>query len=406
MEKLRSYRVTIIAPTCFYYQVPLFRALAADPCIDLTVCFCSDEGNSGKDVKAAYGSDEKWGVEDQLLDGYSFKFLRNYSPNGSYLKSLVGLANFGIWAELNRERPDVVIVMSWMNPTWWLTFLACLRFDIPVLFMTDANVDAEHLKSPWKSWLKRAILGKFLFRITSGFLCAGTANRQLYASYGVPDNKLVPFAYSWGYRQLIEESNQLKSSKTDLRKKYGLPQDKVLMLYCGRLSPEKGSIELLDAYEMVENPNKALVIVGDGQLRSRMEQTVKARGLKFVYFMGFQSRNDVGNFYALADFLVLPSHRETWGIVVNEALCFSLPVVVSDQVGAGVDLVIAEQTGYIFPAGNVSGLADSISRLVDLPDAERIKMGENSRKLIAQWSARDLGLSLLKYLDSIYPDPT
>jgi alkylhydroperoxidase family enzyme len=76
--------------------------------------------------------------------------------------------------------------------------------------------------------------------------------------------------------------------------------------------------------------------------------------------MGFQNRNDLGDFYALADILVLPSNRETWGLVVNEALSFSLPVVVSDQVGAGVDLVIPDQNGYIFPAGEIPALADQI----------------------------------------------
>ena len=148
MEPFRTYKVAIIAPTCFYYQAPLFRALAANERIDLIVYFCSDEGSSGKDVKIVYGTDQNWGVEDQILDGYRSKLLKNHSPRGSYLKSLTGLANFGVWNELNRERPDAVVIMSWMNPTWWLAFLACMRFNIPLLLMTDANVNAENLKSP------------------------------------------------------------------------------------------------------------------------------------------------------------------------------------------------------------------------------------------------------------------
>ena len=89
MRPLRPYKVAIIAPTCFYYQVPLFRALSANDRIDLIVYFCSDEGSSGKDVKSVYGNDQ-WGVEGQLLDGYRSKFLKNHAPRGSYLKSLTG----------------------------------------------------------------------------------------------------------------------------------------------------------------------------------------------------------------------------------------------------------------------------------------------------------------------------
>ena len=402
MEPFRTYRVAIIAPTCFYYQAPLFRALAANERIDLIVYFCSDEGSSGEDVKSVYGNGQNWGVEDQLFDGYRSKLLKNHSPQGSYLKSLIGLANFGVWNELSRERPDAVGIMSWMNPTWWLTFLACLRFKIPVLFMTDANFYAEEFTNTWKSWIKRYILGKFLFPLSAGFLYAGTANRLLYTSHGVQNEKLVPFAYSWGYQQLIERSEELRDRKLELRKKHGVPEDASIVLYCGRLSSEKASMELLKAYQLVSHPKKALVLVGDGSLRSQMQDFIDLHGLESVYFMGFQNRNDLGDFYALADILVLPSNRETWGLVVNEALSFSLPVVVSDQVGAGVDLVIHDQNGYIFPAGEIPALADQISKLLGLSDQDREKMGEKSYSLIKEWSDRDLAVPLGEYLDSIY----
>jgi len=397
----RPYKVAIIAPTCFYYQVPLFRALAADDHIELTVYFCSGEGVSGQDVKIVYGSDSNWGVQDELLEGYNFKFLRNHAPNGSYLKSLVGLANLGIWKELNDTRPDVVVVMSWMNPTWWLTFFASLRFNIPLLLMTDANVNAERLMSPWKSWIKRLFLGGFLFRIATGYLCAGTANRQLYTYYGVPDEKLVPFAYSWGYSHLLEEGKQLRDQKAELRNKYNIPQDAVVILYCGRFSTEKGSMELLEAYKRVSHSRKALVLVGDGRLRTRMEDFVASKGLESVYFMGFQTRNDMSIFYTLADCLILPSHRETWGMVVNEALCFSLPVVISDQVGSGPDLVIPEENGHYFPARDVSALADRITQIIELSDEDRHIMGEKSYSLIKKWTDRDLATTMVKYLDSL-----
>lgn len=400
-----SYKVSIIAPTCFYYQAPLFRALASEERLDLTVYFCSDEGVSGKDVKTVYGTKKNWGVEHNLLKGYHSKFLRNYSPLGSYLKSLVGLANFGIWKELSQERPDVVVVMSWMNPTWWLIFLACLRFRIPMLFMTDANYYAEKLKGRLRSSIKRILLGKLIFPATSGFLCAGTANRLLYTDYGVPDDKLYPFAYSWGYSGMIEESTLLNSRKVEFRKEYGLPEDAAIILYSGRLSPEKGTIELIEAYKLVDHPKKTLVFVGDGQLQTRMQELADTSGTDSIYFMGFQNRSDIGKFYALADILVLPSLQETWGLVVNEALCFSLPVVVSDQVGAGADLVIPEENGYIFPVGEVSTMADRISMLLRLPDEGRLAMGEKSHSLVKDWANLDIAESLIKCVESIHQGP-
>ena len=404
MGKLGAQKIAIIAPTCFYYQAPLFRVLAADDRIDLTVYFCTNEGSTGKDARLVYGSEESWASQEELLGGYRHRFLRNHIPKGSYLKSLVGLANLGIWDELSRNRPDAVVVMSWMNPTWWLTFLACLRFGIPMLLMTDANVHAEQLKSFWKSGLKHLFLGKLLFPSTAGFLCAGTSNRELFISFGVPEKKLFPFAYSWGYSSLIDEAKQLKKQKSALRMEYNLPQDAVVVLYCGRFSEEKGIIELINAYKLVSFPKKALVLVGDGRLKSRMKGLLDEHDRTSIFFMGFHNRNEIGKFYALADILVLPSQKETWGMVVNEGLCFSLPVVVSDQVGAGADLVVHEKNGYVFQTGDVAALAEGISNLIGMPEADRLTMGAESWRLITEWSDRDLPGAFVGYFDSITPE--
>ena len=88
-------------------------------------------------------------------------------------------------------------------------------------------------------------------------------------------------------------------------------------------------------------------------------------------------------------------------MVVNEAMCFGLPVVVSDQVGAASDLVMHGKNGFIFPAGDVEALANNIKQLMELSEEERSAMGTLSSDLIKEWSERDLGECLVQYLDSI-----
>ena len=126
-----SYKLTIVAPTCFYYQVDLFRQLAAHPRIDLTVLFCSDESLRAQDLQDMYHTQEKWGDESKLLDGYQHKLLPNFSPTPSYLKWPFGLINFSIWNEIKRNRSDAVVLISWMNLTWWVVIAACLMYKVP-----------------------------------------------------------------------------------------------------------------------------------------------------------------------------------------------------------------------------------------------------------------------------------
>ena len=253
--------MAIIAPTCFYYQSALFRALSKNPRIDLTVYFCSDEGLHSRDLQRMYHSDKYGGMGTAILQGYKYRWLRSFSPRPTYLKSLYGLINLGVWGEIRRTRPDVVVLMSWMNPTWWIAILACLVSKIPLLYLTDANVTAEATKGTFKTWAKKLFLGRWLFRWTAGFLCAGTANRLLYKHYGVPDHKLVPFAYSWGYDEYLRVSTELSPRKLELRDELGIPRDKFVFLFCGRLSKEKGTDLLLQAYHQLLSPDKLLVFV-------------------------------------------------------------------------------------------------------------------------------------------------
>lgn len=396
-----TYNLAIVAPTCFYYQVAMFRALAANPRIDLTVYFCSEEASRGEDVIKKFGTQSTWGIEDELLQGYNHKFLRNYSPWPSYLKSVIGLMNFGIWREITKQRPDVVVLMSWMNPTWWLAILACLFTRTPFLYLTDQNVQRDVAGPTWKRWVKGLVLGKVLFRLTAGFLCAGTANRLLYAYYGVPDRKLVPFAFSWGYDQLLAIADEYCPRKKELRAELGIAQDSLVVLYCGRLSPEKGPMYVLEAFQKLDLPNKVLLIVGDGRLRQAMQNYVADHEMDSVHFFGFKDRKQIPIFYAVSDVLVLPSDQETWGIVVNEAMCFGLPVVVSDQVGAARDLVEPGINGFTFPKGDIRLLVDHLHRLGISTSRERLALGAQARQVIEKWSKRDLAGSLDQYFDYI-----
>jgi glycosyltransferase involved in cell wall biosynthesis len=375
--------------------------LAAHPRIDLTVYFCSRESLEAQDVLAMYKTNQPWGDEGELLQGYKHKFLRNFSPSPSYLNWPFGLINLGIWNELKREKPDAVIIMSWANVTWWLTILACSYYRIPFLYMTDANVQGELGGSRWKVWVKRVFLGKMLFRLTAGFLCAGAENEQLYRYYRVPDEKLFPFAYSWGYEMFFHVSEELRPQRDRIRAELGVPEKRCVILFCGRLSKEKSPLHLLEAYRRVALPHKALVFVGDGELRETLQDYVVRHNLDSVHFFGFQNRREIQKFYAISDLLVLPSRKETWGIVVNEAMCFGLPVIVSDQVGAGKDLVRHGYNGFGFAQGNVEELASTIERFMQLSEGERSAMGLRSLDLVKKWVQRDLAGSLVECLDVV-----
>ena len=87
-----------------------------------------------------------------------------------------------------------------------------------------------------------------------------------------------------------------------------------------------------------------LLIVGDGPSRAALEERARSRQLKWTQFAGFRNQSELAAWYICMDVFVLPSRFETWGLVLNEAMLFQLPVVASSMVGAAEDLIETGRT--------------------------------------------------------------
>ena len=123
---------------------------------------------------------------------------------------------------------------------------------------------------------------------------------------------------------------------------------------------EKGLGDLLDAFSLVHAKVRAahLDIIGAGPLRVVLVDRLSALGLaEAVTLHGSRNLSDIVPHFLCSVALVLPSHSEPWGLVVNESLSFGCPVVVSNRCGCAPELVIQGVTGYTFDAGSIEALS-------------------------------------------------
>ena len=104
--------------------------------------------------------------------------------------------------------------------------------------------------------------------------------------------------------------------------------------------------------------------------------------------------------YDLCDVFVLPSEREPWGLVVNEAMNAGKPVIVSDRVGAGPDLIDDSVNGFIYPARDVAALADRLRRLLENHE-HRAAMSARTLETVARFDFEADREGLLAALDSV-----
>jgi glycosyltransferase involved in cell wall biosynthesis len=154
------------------------------------------------------------------------------------------------------------------------------------------------------------------------------------------------------------------------------PEEPPHVLYAGRLSPEKGVLELVEAADGLP-----LVVAGDGPLRDRVPGA-----------LGFVPHDRLLGLYERAAVVACPSHREGYGVVCAEAMAYGRPVVAS-AVGGLLDLVVDGETGLLVPAGDVRALRGALERLLD--DAElRRRLGAAARERARQLLSKEQAVAL------------
>ena len=173
-------------------------------------------------------------------------------------------------------------------------------------------------------------------------------------------------------RELGATSVDVIPSGVDLPPDVGPPPaDPPEVLYAGRLSPEKGVLELVDAANGLP-----LVVVGDGPLRDRVPGA-----------RGFVPHEELERLYERAAVVVCPSRREGFGVVCAEAMAHGRPVVAT-AVGGLLDLVVDEETGLLVPPRDPPALRGALERM--LADAElRARLGAAARERIRERFAWD-----------------
>ncbi len=393
MKKNKS-KVAIVISHPIQYQTPFFKLLASSRELELKIFFCSDWGlKSYRD--SGFGQEVKWDIP--LLEGYNYEFLKNISPLPN-VSTFWGLINPQIVTKLKEENLDVIWVHGWARFTNWLCMLTALKLKIPILLRGESNLLT---KATFLKQISKKLVFSWLFKRVSAFLAIGKYNAEFYEHYGVPKEKIFLVPYCTNNDFFISKADELIPKKKELKKKYDIPIELPIILFSGKLIDVKRPLDLLKAFEIVSREiNAALVFVGDGNLRKDLENYVKENNIRNVYFMGFRNQTELPEFYAMGDVFVLPSELEPWGLVINEAMCFNLPIIVSKQVGASGDLVKDGVNGYICPSRNIACLEEKLRLILSNNDL-MTKMGKSSREIISSWSYNEGINGVIKCLANI-----
>ena len=289
-----------------------------------------------------------------------------------------------ILRRLSGSAYDLLHLAGWGHPIMLGSMIAAAVRGIPIISETDTQLPQS--EAIWRR-LGKAMLYPALFKLPTKFLPAGDRQTAYLKHYYVQDRHIIHGKMTVDTDAIAAFAAKFTTGdRLEFRRRLGIRDaTKTVFLYLGRLEPFKGIQDLFDAFLRLrtQRDDVALMIAGSGSLELFVHDA--AESLRCVHYLGHLSGERVWEAYAAADVFVLPSRREPWGLVVNEAMAARLPVIVTDNVGCADDLVRHGVTGLIAKSGTGASLYSAMLALADDPEA-RVRMGVEGKKLISSWT--------------------
>jgi len=371
-------KVVVIWIDWYAYHIARFRGLMAAPTLAGRVCGVELVGGVGVHTGLKFREDLPADLPIHTL-----------MPHSSWAEAGQRRLALKLWQHLSRTDPETVLVPGYYTlPAIAAALWARLHGRTSIL-MTESTA-GDHTRTPWKEAAKSLLIRTLFHAAVTG----GRAHRHYLQQLGFPASRVGRFYDVVDNASLAERTHTLRKASPH---HFGLPE--IYFLYVGRLAEEKNIRGLLDAWIEYRYTGGTwpLVLVGDGPEAASLRSLAAASPFsQDVHFAGHKSSSDLPPFYAFAGCFVLPSRREPWGLVVNEAMAAGLPVIVSSLCGCAEDLVVENQNGYTFNPAHPTELVSSLHQVAGASPEFLTSMRTHSVAQVAPFTPANFGLEVAR----------
>jgi glycosyltransferase involved in cell wall biosynthesis len=286
---------------------------------------------------------------------------------------------------LERYQPSVIVSVGWADRAYLQLMRLAQQRSVPLVVVSDSRRQ-DSARSPWKEWLKRQLIRGY-----SAGIVAGTQSRAYIRQLGM---KAEAIQQPWDvvnnqlFAQLAAEAT------TETRFNLEAP-----FLCVGRFIPEKNHALLLEAFSNYQSNGgiRSLLLVGHGplehQIRHACQQLPRPHAVKMAPFVELEK---LAIHYGRSHALVLASRKDTWALVVNEAMAAGLPVIVSRACGCVDDLVEDGVNGWSFACDDVQGLVECLEQSDRQLAEERKTMTSLAKLRLKDFAPESFALGLKK----------
>lgn len=318
------------------YRVDFWNLLGKN--VDLTVSFTSNP-------EAQKHRSSKW--FNTNYDNFQPVFLKNR-------RKFFGKVICTDIIPLIKEGWDSIVVGGYSSFTDMYAIEYMRLHRIPFYLEADGGMIKED------SWSRRLVKRHFISSASAWF-SSGDVTTDYFVHYGAKRDKVYKYPFTSLTEKDVKKAGiKAKSEKEIFRKKLNIVEDKVV-LSVGQFIYRKAFDVLIDSASKIKNVG--FYIVG-GEPTEQYISQVKNLNLTNVHFVGFKNKAELAEYYIASDVFAITTREDIWGLVVNEALSYGLPVVSSDKCVAALELIKDGYNGYIVPVEDSAALAEAINKVL------------------------------------------
>lgn len=360
------------------YKIGIWKQLHKSILIDSHVYFLSNSGINDKFYDKEFNSYRK--SDEWLLNDFKFSFPKNYSRFKNEFLMFIAPK---IFFDILLKKYDVVLVQGYNYFMYLFAIILARLSGTKVIFRGEAVLRGDENQPTLKNLIKKYYI-KFILKISNAVMYSCSGNKDYYQYYGVNLNKLYPIPCAVDNKFYYSEYIKHHSHRNILKDDLDIDRNSFVIIFLARFTKRKRPLDLLRAVKEIDNKDITILFVGDGPEMNNMKNFANENNIKAI-FTGFKEQKDLSRYYSISDACVIVSDYDPSPKVMNEAMNFKLPIIVTKNIGTAKDLVKNDYNGYIIENGDIYTLSKKINYLNKNPNLKYI-MGKNSLKIVQAWS--------------------
>lgn len=290
-------------------------------------------------------SNRIWDLSPEKIE-FNFSILNSKQLEVKWLWNYSFYMHYNTWIihVLDEQNPDIIV------HDWWASFSArqsqswCKKHNKKFILKNEST----QFEKSWRRTMTKPLVRNLVKR-SNWYISSWSRSKEYLETLGANDFKICEF-YDWIDNDFfVNQYSKLKKGGGSILKKKYWVQTKYSILFVWQMVKLKWIYDIIEWFKIFSKRHKdwSLLMVWDWQERKNILEITKKQWINNVIMPWFIEKSLIWELYTIADVFTLPSYSEVWWFVVNEAMCFWLPILTAFEVWASADLVIEWETWYI-----------------------------------------------------------